>query len=183
MRFYVFSLTLFSQFKFEGFPRTYNLPSKHDLPLVFLNWLSPQLNIHATRNRMNHWIRLKTRFYVFFFALLSRLTFRTFPRTYDLPSKNDLSTAFLNWPSIQLNIHTTENCANTIIIIILQIWEHMESVTMVLYLSCDRIYLVIWRPIYTSTLSLFEWYFFVLLLLNYLIASFDQGILSIEYRI
>ncbi len=69
-----------------------------------------------------------------------------------------------------------------IIIIILQIWEHMESETMVLYLSCDRIYLAIWRPIYTSTLGLFEWYFFALSPSNYPIASFDQEILSVEYR-
>ncbi len=69
-----------------------------------------------------------------------------------------------------------------IIIIILQIWEHMESVTMVRYLSCDRIYLAIWRPIYTSTLGLFEWYFFALSPSNYPITSFDQEILSVEYR-
>jgi len=70
-----------------------------------------------------------------------------------------------------------------IIIIILQIWEHMEPVTMVLYLSCDRICLAIWRPIYTSTLDLFEWYFFALSPSNYPITSFDQEILNIEYRI
>ncbi len=52
----------------------------------------------------------------------------------------------------------------------------MESVTMVLYLSCDRICLAIWRPIYTSTLGLFEWYFFALSPSNYPIASFDQEI-------
>src|SRR6266536_1347884 len=45
--------------------------------------------------------------------LLSRFKLGIFPRTCDLPSRNDLPTAFLNWPSIQLNIHTTENCANT----------------------------------------------------------------------
>src|SRR6266536_2851966 len=44
--------------------------------------------------------------------LLSRFKLGVFPRTCDLPSRNDLPTAFLNWPSIQLNIHTTENCAN-----------------------------------------------------------------------
>ncbi len=64
----------------------------------------------------------------------------------------------------------------------LQIWEHMQSVTMVLYLSCDRICLAIWRPIYTSILDLIEWYFFTLSPSNYLIASFDQEILNIEYR-
>ena len=53
------------------------------------------------------------RFYFLSFALLSRLRFKAFPRTYDLPSRHDLPTAFLNRPSIQLNIHTTENCANT----------------------------------------------------------------------
>src|SRR6266536_3370127 len=56
----------------------------------------------------------------------------------------------------------------------------MESVTMVLYLSCDRICLAIGRPIYTSTLGLFEWYFFALSPSNYLITSFDQEILSIK---
>src|SRR6266487_2409612 len=41
------------------------------------------------------------------------------PSRHDLPSRNDLSlrndlpTAFLNRPSIQLNIYTIENCANT----------------------------------------------------------------------
>src|SRR6266536_5115065 len=44
--------------------------------------------------------------------LLSRFKLGVFPRTCDLFSRNDLSTAFLNWPSIQLNIHTTEDCAN-----------------------------------------------------------------------
>src|SRR6266536_3602079 len=39
--------------------------------------------------------------------LLSRFKLGALPRTYDLP------TTLLNWPSIQLNIHTTENCANT----------------------------------------------------------------------
>src|SRR6266511_1170497 len=45
--------------------------------------------------------------------LFSRFKLGVFPRTCDLPSRNDLPTAFLNWPSIQLNIHTTENYANT----------------------------------------------------------------------
>ncbi len=70
-----------------------------------------------------------------------------------------------------------------IIIILLQIWEHMESVTMVLYLSCDRIYLAIWWPIYTSTLGLFEWYFFALSPSNCPIASFDQDYLLLFFRL
>ena len=41
-----------------------------------------------------------------FLSLLSRFKFRAFPRTYDLP------TAFLNWPSIQLNTYITRNRAN-----------------------------------------------------------------------
>src|SRR6266536_3049796 len=42
--------------------------------------------------------------------LLSRFKLGVLPRTCDLPSRNDLPTAFLNWPNIQLNIHTTKNC-------------------------------------------------------------------------
>src|SRR6266498_5104606 len=45
--------------------------------------------------------------------LFSRFKLGVFPRTCDLPSRNDLPTVFLNWPSIQLNIHTTENYANS----------------------------------------------------------------------
>src|SRR6266498_3566549 len=44
--------------------------------------------------------------------LFSRFKLGVFPRTCDLPSRNDFLTPFPNWPSIQLNIHTTKNCAN-----------------------------------------------------------------------
>src|SRR6266487_3970725 len=60
-----FSLTLISRFKFGALPRTYDLPSRNDLPTVFLNWPSIQLNIHITKNRANYRIRLKVRFYFF----------------------------------------------------------------------------------------------------------------------
>ncbi len=35
------------------------------------------------------------------------------PSRHNLPLRNDLPITFLNRPSIQLNIHTTKNCANT----------------------------------------------------------------------
>ncbi len=53
------------------------------------------------------WIRLRARFLMFFLARLSRFKFGALSRIYDLP------TTLLNWPSIQLNIHTAENCAKT----------------------------------------------------------------------
>ena len=64
------------------------------------NWTYTRLRIA----RILNWAKSQI---LYSFALLSRFKFEAFPRTYDLP------TAFLNWPSIQLNIHRTENCANT----------------------------------------------------------------------
>src|SRR6266536_4327084 len=44
--------------------------------------------------------------------LLSRFKFGVFPRIYDFFLRNEFPIVLLNWPSTQLNIHTTENCAN-----------------------------------------------------------------------
>ena len=79
-------------------------------PIAFLNWPSIQLNIHMAGNYANTELGWKWGFTTFSLTLLSRFKFGALPRTYDLPLKNDLLTAFLNWPSIQLNIHTTKNC-------------------------------------------------------------------------
>jgi len=64
------------------------------------NWTYIRLRIARTLN----WAESKVSNSL---ALLSRFKFEALPRTYDLP------TTLINWPSIQLNIHTTENCANT----------------------------------------------------------------------
>ncbi len=98
--------SLLSRFKFGALPRTYDLPSRNDLPTAL-----PQLAEHPIEHTHDwelheHWIGLRARFLMFFLARLSRFKFGALPRTYDLPI------AFLNWPSIQLNIHTTENYAN-----------------------------------------------------------------------
>src|SRR6266498_1952113 len=89
--------------------KIFHLPT--DTLRITLTPFSSRLNdqsIKETRLRIARILnRLKARFYFLSFALLSRLKFGALPRTYDLPI------AFLNWPNIQLNIHTTENCANT----------------------------------------------------------------------
>src|SRR6266498_4174561 len=110
-RFYFLSFALLSRLRFRAFPRIYDPPSRHDLSTAFLNWPSIQLNIHTTGNCTN--TKLGRERDVSFLARLGRFKFGALPRTYDLLSRNDLPTAFLNWPNIQLNIHTTENYANT----------------------------------------------------------------------
>src|SRR6266498_1023099 len=60
-----FSLILLSRFKFGALPRTYDLPSRYDLPIAFLNWPSIQLNTHITRNRASYRIGLRVRFCFF----------------------------------------------------------------------------------------------------------------------
>ena len=85
-------------------------------PVSFPSPFSPRLNdqsIKETRLKIARILNWAESEVLISLALLSRFKFGALPRTYDLPSRHDLPTAFLNRPSIQLNIHTTENCANT----------------------------------------------------------------------
>src|SRR6266496_2453371 len=94
-------LARLSRFKFGALSRTY------DLPTTLLNWPSIQLNIHTAENCANT-------------ELGRGGGFMLFPSHCSADSSSELfhehtifPQPFLNWPSIQLNIHTTENCANT----------------------------------------------------------------------
>ena len=99
------SLALLSRFKFGALPRTY------DLFIVSLNRPSIQLNIHTTENRANTELGWERGFISFSSRCSADLDSERFHEHTSL--RHDLLTAFLNRPSIQLNIHTTKNYGNT----------------------------------------------------------------------
>ncbi len=62
----------------------HGLSSRNDLPIVFLNRPSIQLNIYTTRNYVNTELGWGWGFMIFSFTLLSRFKFGAFLRIYNL---------------------------------------------------------------------------------------------------
>src|SRR6266536_1717085 len=93
--------------------KNFHLPT--DTLRITLIPFSPRLNDQSIKEirlriaRILNWAESEI---LISLALLSRFKFGALPRIYDLLSRNDLPTAFLQWPSIQLNTHITRNRAN-----------------------------------------------------------------------
>ena len=90
-------------------------PHYFNILLISIEWSINQRN--TTENRANTKLGWERDFISFSSRCSadsdSELFHEHTPLRHDLSSRNDLPTIFLNRPNIQLNIHTTENCANT----------------------------------------------------------------------
>ena len=67
----------------------------------------------SSRELREHWIGLRVRCYAILSHCSADSSSELFHEHTTFPQEMTFPQPFLNWLSIQLNIHTTENCANT----------------------------------------------------------------------